>query len=167
MSGTSKELNTRVKGRILVISDRVLAGERDNTAGELALRMLKDAGVDLNDDDVVVIAEDEAAIRTNLGEALENGYRLVFTIGGTGISPRNATPEVTREFLVAELPGVATQITMEGLKNSDKAGLSRAVVGVTRRALICNAPSSTGGVKDTLAVITRLLRPIFMQLDEE
>ena len=103
-----------------------------------------------------------------LRDALENGCRLVVTTGGTGISPRDLTPEATEPLLVARLDGLAEQVRALGAHSSALAGLSRGFVGVTSRgdqaALIINAPGSTGGVRDTLTVIGPMLEHIFRQL---
>lgn len=158
----------QLRGCVIVISDRVVAGERENVGGPAAIALLQGSGLAISASDMVVIPEDEAQIRAHMAAAIQRGYRVIFTIGGTGLNARNTTPEVTREFVHRELPGVATHITVEGLKTSDRAGLSRGIVGVTADgALICNAPGSTGGVRDAARVLAGLLRPIFRQLDEE
>ena len=86
---------------------------------------------------------------------------MIITAGGTGVGPRNFTPEATKPLLELELPGVATQILLAGLAFTPQAGLSRGLVGLTGRgpdaAVILNAPSSRGGVQDAVGVLGPLL----------
>ncbi len=155
-----------ITGVVIVVSDRVLSGERENLAGPMARDLLAAAGVAVRD--VVVVPEGIDAVAERLRAAVADGMRVVVTVGGTGVGPRNQTPEATAPLLSVQLTGVAMQVLVEGLKHSDHAGLSRGLVGLTGRtegaSLIVNAPSSRGGVRDTLRVICPLLPSIFERL---
>lgn len=144
--------------RIIVVSDRISGGEREDTATPAAREMLEDAGFRI--DAARVIPEGSADIERALDEAIAAHVSLILTCGGTGIGPRNYTPEATESRICMRLHGIETQILIEGLKHSPRAGLCRGVIGLTSRepeaSLIVNAPSSRGGVHDTLAVITQL-----------
>lgn len=149
----------RYRGVVIIVSDRCVSGERQDRTGPAAAAALTEHHVEVTS--VVVIPEGREAVAQQLRRALEHGADVVLTAGGTGIGPRNYTPEATAPFLSAQLPGVVTQILLAGLESTPKAGLSRGLVGVTDRgpaaALIVNAPGSTGGVRDAVGVIGPLL----------
>ncbi|GAB3701015.1 molybdopterin-binding protein [Corynebacterium nasicanis] len=156
-----------MKATVIVVSDRVLTGERPNGAGELAARLLHDAGLDVTDPDIV--PEGREAVSDALVDARRAGHRVIVTVGGTGLGPRNLTPEATAPHVTMELTGLMMQVLVAGLANTAQAGLSRGLIGLTGRepgdALIVNAPSSRGGVRDTLGVVCPLLPNIFERLD--
>ncbi|MDO5730348.1 MogA/MoaB family molybdenum cofactor biosynthesis protein [Corynebacterium sphenisci] len=158
-----------VPGAVIVVDDRVAAGRRPDRSGELARTALAEAGVRCGAPRIV--AEEAPAFAAALAEAVSGGARLVLTAGGTGCTPRDIVPEVTREQLALELPGLATQILVRGLSGTPLAGLSRGVVGLTGRgpgaALVVNAPGSRGGVRDAVAVIAEVLPNLLEQLDED
>ena len=100
--------------------------------------------------------------------AVEDGARLVFTTGGTGLAPRDVTPEATEPLLATRIDGLADAIRRRGEEKIASAALSRGLVGVTARspegALVVNAPGSRGGVSDAVAVIGPLAAHIIDQL---
>lgn len=155
------------KGTVIVVSDRVLAGERENTAGRAAVEKLLDAGLDVTGP--VTVPEGYDAVAQALADARLAGHRVIVTVGGTGLGPRNLTPEATAPHIAVELTGLGTQVLLAGLANTAQAGLSRGLIGLTGRgpgdALIINAPSSRGGVRDTLEVVCPLLPNIFERID--
>lgn len=148
-----------VQGAVIVVSDRCVAGERGDRTTPAAVAALAEHGVNVTHR--AVVPEGRDAVARELRAALEGGARVVVTAGGTGLGPRNYTPEATAPLLAAELPGIATQILLRGLDSTPLAGLSRGLVGVTARgpgaSLIVNAPHSRGGVRDAVAVIGPLL----------
>jgi molybdenum cofactor synthesis domain-containing protein len=103
------------------------------------------------------VVPDGDPVAAVLREAVAEGYALVVTTGGTGISPTDRTPEATRSVLDYEVPGIAEAVRAEGRKKVPTAALSRGTAGVAGRTLVVNLPGSTGGVKDGLAVLTPLL----------
>lgn len=155
-----------VRGAVVTVSDRCFAGTREDRSGPLAVELLAGHGVRV--DGVVVVPDEVGAIRAAVRAAGAGGARLVLTNGGTGVTPRDVTPEATAPLLECQLPGVAEQIRHAGLAKTPLAGLSRGLVGVTSRAadgvVVVNAPGSTGGVRDTIGVIGPLLPHILEQL---
>lgn len=159
----------RYRGVVIIVSDRCDSGEREDRTGPAAVAALAEHGVEVTS--VVVVPEGRGEVARQLRRALEHGADVVLTAGGTGIGPRNYTPEATAPFLAAQLPGVATQILWAGLASTPKAGLSRGLVGVTDRGpaacLIVNAPGSIGGVRDAIGVIGPLLADILEREDNK
>ncbi|MDO5671223.1 MAG: molybdopterin-binding protein [Corynebacterium sp.] len=157
-----------INATVIVASDRVLSGNRDNAAGELAVSLLRDAGLRVADP--CIVPEGLEAVSTTLSQARAAGHRVIVTVGGTGLGPRNLTPEATAPHLAVQLTGLMTQVLLAGLANTDQAGLSRGLIGLTGRgpedALIINVPSSRGGVRDALGVVCPLLPNIFERLAE-
>lgn len=156
-----------LRGAVIVVSDRCVSGEREDGAGPFAVAALAEYGVRVPD--VRVVPEGREAVGQAIRAALEDGARVVLTAGGTGVGPRNFTPEATAGFLAVQLPGVATQILLAGLATTPQAGLSRGLVGLTSRnpdaALIVNAPHSRGGVADVVGVIGPLLPHLLERRD--
>ena len=154
-----------IPARVITVSDRCSAGLAEDLSGSLAARLLADHGVDAS---VVIVPDDVDAIRAAITAAVEDGARFVFTTGGTGISPRDVTPEATEPLLVTRIDGLADAIRRRGEEKIASAALSRGLVGVTARcpegALVVNAPGSRGGVSDTVAVIGPLVAHIVDQL---
>lgn len=153
---------------VITVSDRAAAGEYADESGPVAVRLLTTAG--FINTKLTVVPDDESAIEQAIRAAHRDGARAIITTGGTGIGPRDITPEVTRRLSSKEIPGLVEQIRHRGLQNSDHAGLSRAIAAVLYEdgldpAFIINAPGSPGGVRDTIAVIGPLLRHIIGQLD--
>ena len=153
--------------RVITVSDRSAAGQREDRSGPLAAELLTAQGLDV--DQVVVVPDGVLPVRTALVQAVRDGVRLVFTTGGTGVGPRDATPEATAEALEVRLDGVAEAIRRAGAEQVPTAVLSRGLVGLTSRepgaTLIVNAPGSTGGVRDAVAVVGPLVAHILDQVD--
>ena len=146
-------LSKPLTAKIIVISDYVIDGVRLDEV---------DVG------EPIAIPENKEAISVALKTTIEQGYDIIITAGGVGLKPNNLTPEATRPFLDAELPGIATQVLLEGIKNGSHAGLARGLVGVTGRndtsALVVNSAGCVDGITDTITVIGPLLSDIFQQL---
>lgn len=154
-----------LSGAVIVTSDRIVDGEREDKAGPVARRLLADAGVEA---EVVVVGEGIGEVSRALADARSDGHRVIVTVGGTGLGPRNQTPEATAPLLEVRLDGLVTQVLLQGLASTSQAGLSRALIGLTGRgpedALIINSPSSPGAVRDTLGVVCPLLPNIFERI---
>ncbi|WP_018295795.1 MogA/MoaB family molybdenum cofactor biosynthesis protein [Corynebacterium lubricantis] len=146
---------TSSRAAVIVVSDRICAGDRQDKASPVAVELLERAGFQVAP--VAVINEGFDDVSRALAAAVSEGSNLVVTCGGTGVGARNLTPEATLGVITTRLEGLENQILFEGLKSSQQAGLSRGVVGLTSResngVLIVNAPSSPGGVRDALTVI--------------
>ena len=152
-----------VRSTVVVVSDRVLSGEKEDKAGPGCVRRL--AGLGMPEPRLRVVAESRSDIEKEIAEALRRGDRFVLILGGSGFREGNDAPEAARAFIDVEIPGIAEQIRAHGL-----ASLSREVVGVSARnrtgALIVVSPGSSGGAQDTLDVVEPLMPHILAQLDE-
>ncbi|HEU5359488.1 MAG TPA: MogA/MoaB family molybdenum cofactor biosynthesis protein [Gemmatimonadales bacterium] len=135
-------------------SNRAAAGVYEDRGGPLIVAALRELGFEVDGPRVV---PDGDPVGQVLREAVEAAYDLVVTTGGTGISPTDRTPEVTRAVLDYEVPGIAEAIRAAGRHKVATAVLSRGVAGVSGRTLVVNLPGSTGGVKDGLAVLAPLV----------
>lgn len=142
---------------ILTISDRGSRGERADLSGPEIKRLLNDFPARL--EAYEIIPDEEEVIVTKLKEfADQKKIDLIFTTGGTGLSPRDVTPEATRRVLDKEIPGVAEAMRLAGMKITPLAMLSRAVSGVRGRSLIINLPGSPQAVRENLAVLLPVLK---------
>jgi len=150
-----------VKASVIVASNRAAAGVYADTSGPVLVDGLRELGFDTGDPVVVPDGDPvEAALRTAVAGAVD----VVLTSGGTGITPTDATPEMTRRVLDYEVPGIAEAIRAYGLVKVPAAALSRGLAGVAGRTLIVNLPGSRGGAKDGLAVLGPILRHAVEQL---
>ena len=158
-------MTNNLTGAVIVVSDRIVDGLREDKAGPVARRLLADAGVEA---EVVTVGEGLEEVSRALADARSRGRRVIVTVGGTGLGPRNQTPEATAPLLEVRLDGLVTQVLIQGLASTGQAGLSRALIGLTGRgprdALIINSPGSAGGVNDTLGVVCPLLPNIFERI---
>lgn len=148
---------------VLTVSDGVTAGTREDLSGALAVQMLTDY---LQPVEIVsnVVPDDSQAIQAALSAWADNRFTLVVSSGGTGISPRDNTPQATLAIIDYEVPGIAELMRIESLKHTPMAALSRAVVGVRGRTLIINLPGSPKGVKECLEAVIPILPHAFEQL---
>jgi len=144
-----------IKALAITVSNRAAAGVYDDRSGPVLAELLRSAGCDVDGPQVVADGDPvEAALR----DALRAGYDVVVTTGGTGLTPTDLTPEMTRKVLDREVPGIADAIRQEGAAAGVPASvLSRGLAGLAGQTLIVNLPGSTGGVKDGMAVLSRVL----------
>lgn len=140
--------------RVIVASNRAAKGVYEDKTGPVIVAWLAGRGYDVP---APVVVEDGDPVGVALRAALADGVAVVLTTGGTGISPTDRTPDVTRGVLDHELPGVADAIRAAGLPKVPTAVLSRGVAGVAGRTLVVNLPGSSGGVKDGLSVLDGIL----------
>ncbi|MBM7369300.1 MogA/MoaB family molybdenum cofactor biosynthesis protein [Gordonia hydrophobica] len=138
------------RATVITVSDRSFAGEREDFSGPLAAELLGAAGWTA---EVIVVPDDQTAISSLIVEVVEAGAQLVVTTGGTGVGPRDVTPEATASLLTLELPGVAEEIRRVGIASLPQAMLSRGVAGMRRGALVVNLAGSTGAVRDGVPVV--------------
>ena len=160
---------SQINAHIVVYSDRIHSGSRQDRATPGCVDALTEAG--LGAIATTVVTESADALNLEIRDAIRAGARFVLVLGGSGFGVGNYAPEVVRSIVDVEIPGIAEQIRAHGLSSTPLSGLSREVVGVTARdssgALIISSPGSRGGALDTLEVVTPLLGAIFHQLDEQ
>ncbi len=151
---------------MLTISDAGFRGEREDTSGDAIAGWVSSHGFELAARSLV--PDETAAIARVLVDWCDHlGADLVVTTGGTGLTPRDVTPEATRAVLDREAPGIAEAIRIEALARFPRAALSRGLAGVRGRTLIVNLPGSTSGVNDGLVVLTRWVHHAIEQVRGE
>ncbi len=142
-----------IRAGILTLSDRGAAGQREDLSGRIAREMLEDAG----DVEIVcydVIPDDRDMIVDRLTQWCDSeSLDIIVTTGGTGLSPRDVTPEATMDVIEKRVPGMEEVMRMKSLSKTPHAMISRAVVGVRGKSLIVNLPGSPSGVKDCLGAV--------------
>jgi molybdenum cofactor synthesis domain-containing protein len=144
-----------IRALAITVSNRAAAGVYDDRSGPVLADLLRSAGCEVDGPRVVADGDPvEAALR----DALQAGYDVVVTTGGTGLTPTDLTPEMTRKVIDREIPGIADAIRQEGAAAGVPASvLSRGLAGLAGQTLIVNLPGSTGGVRDGMAVLSRVL----------
>lgn len=137
---------------VLTISDAGARGEREDVSGKLAAEWAREHGWSVSAR--ALVPDDVPRIVSTLcGWCDTDAADLVLTTGGTGLGPRDVTPEATLVVIEREVPGVAERIRVMCMKDFPRAALSRGLVGTRNRSLIVNLPGSPGGVKDALAAL--------------
>ena len=134
---------------VLTISDRVSRGVVEDTSGDILAQRLQADGYDVERR----VVPDEAAQIAAAIEDLAAGAAVVLTTGGTGLGPRDATPEATRTVLQREAPGIAEALRAESIRKTPHGLLSRGTAGVVGRTLVVNLPGSPGGCRDGYEVL--------------
>jgi molybdenum cofactor synthesis domain-containing protein len=149
------------RAHVITASNRAAAGVYPDRGGPLIVEWLRERGYQVPEP---TVAPDGPPVGEAMRAAVADGVDVVVTTGGTGISPTDATPEVTRELLDYEIPGLADAIRAAGAPKVPTAVLSRGLAGVAGRTLVVNLPGSTGGVRDGLAVLDGVLDHAIEQL---
>ncbi|MGV9763255.1 MogA/MoaB family molybdenum cofactor biosynthesis protein [Micromonospora tulbaghiae] len=150
-----------IRARVIVASNRAAAGVYEDTSGPLLVTGLRELGCEV---DAPVVVPDGEPVGDALRAARADGVDVVLTSGGTGITPTDRTPDVTRALLDYEIPGIAEAIRAHSRDTVPAAALSRGLAGVTGRTLVVNLPGSRGGARDGLAVLGPILRHAVDQL---
>ena len=149
-------MGTKIRAVVITVSDRCARGEQEDVSGETLVGLLEEAGAEvvarlILSDDLEPLT---AALRAH---ADREDVNLLVTTGGTGLAPRDNTPEATRAVVEREVPGLAEAMRAETLKQTPHAMLSRAVCGTRGGALVVNLPGSPKGVRECFAVIRPVL----------
>ena len=145
-----------IRAAIITLSDKGSKGEREDESGKVIREMIIAVGADVRHYEV--LPDERPLIAAALARLSDSGsIDLIVTTGGTGVAPRDVTPEATRDVIDRELPGMAEAMRTESLKKTAHAMLSRAVAGIRKRTLIVNLPGSPRAVRENLAVILTAL----------
>lgn len=159
---------TVMRARVITVSDRSAAGLRPDRSGPILVDALTAAGFSVDTD---LVPDGAASVTAALHRALESGTQLVVTTGGTGVGPRDRTPEGTRGVIQRELPGLAEALRAAGAVSTPHAWVSRGLAGVVDAhagaggALIVNLPGSPGAARDGAALLPELAAHILDQLN--
>ncbi len=141
-----------MKAAVLTISDKGSRGERVDTSGPAVTELL--AGIDVSVEQYEIIPDERDDIKAKLKHCCDTlNLDIVVTTGGTGVAPRDITPDVTREVIDKEIPGMAEAMRLESLKKTPHAVISRAIAGIRGRTLIVNLPGSPKAATENLQAI--------------
>lgn len=139
---------------IITLSDKGSKGEREDLSGQIIREFVSTMGMTVKHYEII---PDERDILKERLLRLSREVDLILTTGGTGLAPRDITPDVTLEVIDREIPGIAEAMRMEGLKKTARAMLSRAVAGVKGQCLIVNLPGSPKAVREGLEAIMEVI----------
>lgn len=138
---------------VVTVGDRAAAGARNDSSGDYLARRLAELGFDV---DRGLVADDQGEISRLLSSAGPD-HALILTTGGTGLTPRDVTPQATKAVLEYEVPGIPELMRAEGGRSTPYAYLSRAVAGVLRGCLIVNLPGSARGARESMDALEPIL----------
>jgi molybdenum cofactor synthesis domain-containing protein len=143
-----------VRALVVTVSNRAASGVYEDRGGPVIVEALRQHGCSV---DGPLVVRDGAPVEVALRDAVQKAYDVVVTTGGTGLTPLDLTPEMTRHVVDREIPGLADAIRSSGRDAVPTAVLSRGIAGLAGTTLIVNLPGSTGGVRDGLAVLLPVL----------
>jgi molybdenum cofactor synthesis domain-containing protein len=152
------------RAAVITVSDRSSSGGRDDASGPVAVAALREAGFDCAD--AVVVSDGADSVERALVAEILAGAKLIVTSGGTGVSPRDETPEGTRRVVTREVPGIVEELRRRGAAEMPAGMLSRGVAGVAdpHGALIVNLPGSPKGVASGMPVVLSVAQHALDQL---
>lgn len=136
---------------MITVSDGVSAKTRDDESGRALVRILKDADFEVSEP--VVVPDDEKRIADAIVAAADDGADVVVTTGGTGLGPRDVTPQATSAVIDFEVPGIGEAMRRAGAESTPMAALSRSMAGVRGQTLIINVPGSPRGAAESLEAV--------------
>lgn len=140
---------------VITVSDRAVAGEREDRSGPAAVERLRAIGFEVAGP--VLVGDDQTTIVEALRTGIADGNAMIVTTGGTGLGPRDVTPEATRAVIERDVPGLGELLRTEGRAKTPTSVLSRAVAGTVGTSLIVNLPGSPAGVTESLDALGEVL----------
>jgi molybdopterin adenylyltransferase len=143
------------KAHVITVSDGVFHGHREDKSGPGLVKLLRSGGFEIGDPEIV--PDEVEQIADAIETAVTRGADVVVTTGGTGLGPRDVTPQATASLIEYEVPGIAEEMRRAGLASTPMAALSRSMAGVRGRALIINVPGSLKGATESLAAVMPML----------
>ena len=149
-------MSTQIRAVVITVSDACASGHRADTSGQALVELLSEMGAEIAEKRI--LSDDLDPLEQTLREICQRGdANLIVTTGGTGLGPRDNTPEATLKVIEREAPGLAEAIRAESLKITPMAMISRGVSGVCGSTLIVNLAGSPKAVKESFAVIKPVL----------
>ena len=148
-----------LKAAVVVCSDTISAGQKEDMAGKTIIKKLKECEVEVMD--YIIIPDEVDEIQTKVNSYMEKGVNMVIFTGGTGLSSRDVTPEALKPLFDRQIPGVEEAIRSYGQNRTPYSMLSRSVVGVKGNTLIIGLPGSTNGAKESMDAIFPSILHIF------
>jgi len=139
------------RAHVITVSDGVSAKTREDESGRALIGILKRAGFEVTDP--VVVPDDERRIADAIIAAAEHGADVVVTTGGTGLGPRDVTPQATSAVIDFEVPGIGEAMRRAGAASTPMAALSRSMAGVRGQTLVINVPGSPKGATESLEAV--------------
>lgn len=153
-----------IRAAVVTVSDRSAAGARTDESGPIAVAALREAGFDCAD--AVVVPDGADSVERALTAEIVAGVKLIVTSGGTGVSPRDQTPEGTLRVVSRQIPGIAEELRRRGAAEMPAGMLTRGIAGVVdpRGAFVVNLPGSPGGVASGMPLVLSVARHVLDQL---
>ena len=155
----------RVKTAVITVSTSVAAGTNDDLSGHALAELAQQVGAEIVATEVV--SDDESAIEEALRRHVDAGVALIFTTGGTGLTPDDVTPEATRAVIDRDAPGFAEALRAESLKYTPMGIVSRGVSGIAGRTLIINFPGNPKAISQLFPVVAPTLEHVVATLQRE
>jgi len=153
-----------IRAAVVTVSDRSAAGSRTDESGPIAVAALREAGFDCAD--AVVVPDGADSVERALTAEVVAGVKLIVTTGGTGVSPRDQTPEGTSRVVSRQIPGIVEELRRRGAAEMPAGMLTRGLAGVVdpHGVLVVNLPGSPGGVASGMPVVLSVARHVLDQL---
>ena len=153
---------SNIKIQVITVSDRASKGIYEDESGSLLKQLLTEKGG--NCSEVILIPDKISKIQKAITKSVKK-HDLVITTGGTGINPKDKTPQATKEILEYEIPGISEILRIKSSEKVPNSILSRAVYGVINKTLIINIPGSKGAVKDAVEILSPVIKHAIDQLN--